>query len=143
MTAYSLRSECGSRRGFSNGRESVQSSSRAAFASGDLGVFPSARDKAHRLQSSQRSVERAVARKVTTITLIGELLRDEVAMKLINPMTGEIESSRTNVRLKLNKGSRLSAHNGHQYMHIYAHCQDTVSSPNRLGNGSNSLKRLE
>jgi Carbon-nitrogen hydrolase len=79
-----------------------------------------AAQQSHALETSKRTIQRAVGRQETSIGDITQAFGDFVAVKLVRAVPLQIGRGETNRDLKGDQTSRLSSH-AHEYKQIYVY----------------------
>src|SRR4029079_235136 len=91
-------------------RDHVEPSSRAILVGGDLRIFPPAFKHSHRLESSERSIERAVGCKRSPFGFPGEIAGDLITVKFRDVRAMKLQGREENGLFDREERTRLPAH---------------------------------
>jgi hypothetical protein len=122
-TTRRLRTCSGARlvgRVFASRGQCVQPSARPVFAGGNRRILPAALKQPHRLESCERSIQRAVGNQQPSVGDIAEAFGYLVPVKFGDARSKEVGSADANPHLERHKPTRFSPH-GRHFIQVYAY----------------------
>jgi hypothetical protein len=105
---------------FASGGQCVQPSARPVFAGGNRRILPAALKQTHRLESGERSIQRAVGNQQPSVGDIAEAFGHLVPVKFGDACSKEVGSADANPHLERHQPTRFSSHGRivYRYMRI-------------------------
>jgi hypothetical protein len=105
---------------FASGGQCVQPSARPVFAGGNRRILPAALKQTHRLESCERSIQRAVGSQQPPVGDIAEAFGNLVPVKFGDARSEEVGSADANPHLERHKPTQFPSHGRilYRYMRI-------------------------